>query len=86
MTTMTSSEFTQHADTAQRQARHAPVVITDQGKPRLVLLDYEEYRRLKGPEKTLAQWFEQGNPEAADVDFPIEPRSTAQRPKVDLGD
>lgn len=53
MKTMSSREFNQDAARAKRAAREGPVFITERGEPALVLMSMEEYRRLKGPQKTI---------------------------------
>ena len=42
MQTYTSHEFNQHASEAQKAAHAAPVLITSQGKPDLVLISHAE--------------------------------------------
>ena len=51
MQTYTSHEFNQHASEAQKAAHTAPVLITLQGKPGLVLISHAEYTRLTGQKK-----------------------------------
>lgn len=53
MTTLSSREFNQDAARAKRAAKNGPVFITDRGKPSLVLLSIDDYRRLKGPKKSI---------------------------------
>ena len=53
MTTLSSREFNQDAARAKREAKKGPVFITDRGKPSLVLLSIEEYRRLKRPKQSI---------------------------------
>ncbi len=66
MTTLSSREFNQDAARAKRAAREGPVFITDRGKPALVLLSIEDYRRLAGSKKSIV---EQLSMPDADVDF-----------------
>lgn len=42
---MTSREFNQQLNQAQKAAKIAPVIITNRGKPAFVLMSYEEYRK-----------------------------------------
>jgi len=70
MTTMTSREFNQDASRAKRAAMDGPVFITDRGEPAHVLLTIEEYKKLTGPDRNLAQML--ACPEAENIDF--EPR------------
>lgn len=70
MITMTSREFNQDAGRAKRAAMDGPVFITDRGKPAHVLLTIEDYKKLTGPRRNLAEIL--ACPESADIDF--EPR------------
>ncbi len=45
---MTSRELNQDLARAKREACNGPVIITDRGRPAHVLMEYEDYRRLKG--------------------------------------
>ena len=45
VTTLTSREFNQDRARAKRAARLGPVIVTDRGKPDLVLLNYADYQR-----------------------------------------
>lgn len=81
---VSSRQFNQSVGKAQRAANTAPVFITNRGKTAYVLMSKAEYDRLtQNQPKTLAQWYAQAAPEVADVDLPIEPRSTAARADVD---
>lgn len=46
MSVFSSREFNQDAGKAKKAASRGPVFITDRGKPSLVLLSIEDYRRL----------------------------------------
>lgn len=65
--TVTSREFNQNIGKAQRQAHQEPVIITNRGKPDLVLLSYDEYQRMVGKKQTLLEAI--GNHDAAFIDF-----------------
>lgn len=67
MITMTSREFNQNAGWAKQAALNGPVFITVRGEPAHVLLTIEEYRKLAGPRRTLAEML--ACPEAASIDF-----------------
>ena len=67
MTTMTSREFNQDAGRAKRAALDGPVFITDRGEPAHVLLTIEDYNKLTGPRRNLAEIL--ASPEAANIDF-----------------
>lgn len=67
ITTLSSRELNQDVGRAKRAAMNGPVVITDRGKPAHVLLSYEEYQRLTGRPRTLAEAL--AMPGVADIDF-----------------
>jgi prevent-host-death family protein len=67
-TTLSSREFNQDTSRAKKAAKDGPVFITDRGRPAHVLLTIEEYRRLAGRGKSLAEALAQPEPEA-DFDF-----------------
>lgn len=67
--TISSREFHQDAAGAKRAAREGPVFITDRGRPAHVLMTVEEYRRLAGPRRNLAEMLA-GAPEVAEFDPP----------------
>ncbi len=67
MTTMTSREFNQDAGRAKRAALDGPVFITDRGEPAHVLLTIEDYKKLSGPCRNLAEML--ACPEAENIDF-----------------
>ncbi|MDO4879298.1 MAG: type II toxin-antitoxin system Phd/YefM family antitoxin [Neisseria sp.] len=85
--TIGSREFNQHPSRAQKQAAISPVFITTRGKMSHVLISYEEYRRLAGsPKNALEALQSLDAPDVSEIDLPIPPRSTAQRPPVDFGE
>ena len=67
VTTLSSREFNQDTSRAKKAARRGPVFITDRGRPAHVLLSIEEYRKLAGRSKTLAEALHM--PGAAEVEF-----------------
>ena len=79
MQTFTSHEFNQRASEAQKAAHTAPVLITLQGKPDLVLISHAEYARLTG-QKNAVSILEALTPSAelaakmADIELEIPPR------------
>jgi hypothetical protein len=82
---ISKQEFSQN--TQANLAQTEPVFITEQGQIVKVMLSYEEYQNLKKPSsknKTLLNCFAAGNPEVADVELEIPPRSKLQRPSVDF--
>jgi prevent-host-death family protein len=55
ITTLSSREFNQDTSRAKKAASEGPVFITDRGKPAHVLLSIEEYRRLSGGQRSIAE-------------------------------
>ncbi|MEN5116799.1 type II toxin-antitoxin system Phd/YefM family antitoxin [Luteimonas sp. TWI662] len=83
MTTLTSRELNQDVGRAKREANHGPVFITDRGKPAHVLLSIEDYRRLTGRRRSLAEAL--AMPGAADIEFdPPRPRDVPRLHEFDL--
>ena len=67
ITTVTSRELNQDVGRAKRAAKSGPVFITDRGKPAHVLLSIEDYQRLTGKGRNLAEALSM--PGMADIDF-----------------
>ena len=67
--TITSRVFNQDAAGAKRAASQGPVFITDRGRPAHVLLSIEEYRRLLGPERSIADLL--ALPGGEDLELPL---------------
>lgn len=82
MQSITSREFNQDVGKAKRAAEKGPVFITDRGTPAHVLLTVEEYYRLTGSTKSVADLLSM--PESAEIEFA--PRRSASVPQraVDL--
>ncbi|MFT4161047.1 type II toxin-antitoxin system prevent-host-death family antitoxin [Shinella sp.] len=55
ITTLSSREFQQNANQAQKAARSGPVFITNRGRTAHVLLSYEEYQRITGSRRNLVE-------------------------------
>ncbi|CAK7254935.1 type II toxin-antitoxin system Phd/YefM family antitoxin [Shinella yambaruensis] len=55
ITTLSSREFQQNANKAQKAAKDGPVFITNRGRTAHVLLSYEEYRQLTGGRRSLVE-------------------------------
>lgn len=53
-TTLSSREFNQQVSRAKKAAEDGPVIITDRGEPAHVLLTFEEYQRLCGSQRKIA--------------------------------
>jgi prevent-host-death family protein len=81
ITTLSSREFNQDTSRAKKAAAEGPVFITDRGKPAHVLLSIEEYQRLTGKRRNIADLL--AMPGLADIDLEIPPRTERAKP-VDL--
>ena len=81
VTTFTSREFNQNLARAKRAAKSGPVIVTDRGRPAHVLLGIDDYRRLAGKSRNLAEALSMAG--LADIDF--EPaRVRIESPAADL--
>lgn len=78
-----SREFNQRTNQAQKAAHAAPVLITNRGRPDLVLMSHAEFLRLSGKPKSMLEALA-ALPDAADIELEIPLRSTAQRRPVEL--
>ena len=67
ITKVSSREFNQNTGRAKMAAKKGPVFITDRGRPSHVLLTAEEYERLAGGQKNVAELL--AMPEAAAIEF-----------------
>jgi prevent-host-death family protein len=67
ITTLSSRDFNQDTSRAKKATVRGPVIITDRGKPAHVLLSIEEYRRLAGTHRKIADAL--AMPGVADIDF-----------------
>jgi prevent-host-death family protein len=67
ITTMSSREFNQDASGAKKAAGKGPVFITDRGRPAHVLLTVEDYQRLAGGQRKIADAL--AMPGVEDVEF-----------------
>lgn len=75
ITTLSSRELNQDVGRAKKAAKSGPVFITDRGKPAHVLLSFEDYQRLTGQRRSIADAL--AMPELAEIDF--------QPPRVAIG-
>jgi prevent-host-death family protein len=66
-TKLSSREFNQDTSRAKRAAKRGPVFITDRGRPSHVLLTVEDYQRITGGQKSIAELL--AMPEAARIEF-----------------
>ena len=67
ITKLSSREFNQDTSRAKRAAKRGPVFITDRGRPSHVLLTVEEYEKIAGGQKSIAELL--AMPEAARIEF-----------------
>ena len=81
ITTLTSRELNHDVSSAKKAAKDGPVVITDRGKPSHVLMTYDDFRRLSGKHRSLAQAL--AMPGLSDIDFDP-PRAEIAPRGVDL--
>ena len=75
ITTLSSREFNQDTSRAKKAASGGPVFITDRGKPAHVLLSIEDYRRITGAGRKIADAL--AMPGLAEIDF--------DPPRVNIG-
>ncbi len=81
-TTLTSREANQNISRAKRASRDGPVIITERGKPALVLLDYTEFLRLTGKPPSILEALQMPDMESVELELP--PRSKELPRDVDL--
>jgi prevent-host-death family protein len=67
ITKLSGREFNQDTSRAKRAAKRGPVFITDRGRPSHVLLTVEEYERITGGQKSVADLL--AMPAAAEIEF-----------------
>ena len=67
VTTVSSRALNQDVGRAKRATKSGPVVITNRGKPAHVLLSIEDYRRLSGQQRSLAEAL--SRPGLSDIEF-----------------
>ena len=67
ITTLSSREFNQDTSRAKKAASDGPVFITDRGRPAHVLLSIENYRRITGEHRKIADAL--AMPDVADIEF-----------------
>jgi prevent-host-death family protein len=78
ITTLSSREFNQDTGRAKKAAAEGPVFITDRGRPSHVLLSIEEYRRITGGRRKIADAL--AMPGVADIEFEPAPITFGVRP------
>jgi len=70
ITTISSRQFNQDASGAKNASRNGPVIITDRGRPAHVLLTIEEYRRLAGGGRKIADLLAMPGIEEVELEIP----------------
>ena len=83
-TTLTSRAFNQDVGKAKKAAEAGPVIITDRGEPKHVLLSIEEYRRLAQPRRTMGEMLSMPGIEDVDLESVLPQRTDYGRPPVDF--
>ena len=78
ITTLSSREFNQDTSRAKQATRKGPVFIADRGRPAHVLLTIDEYQRITGKSKSLADSLHL--PGAEDIEF--KPPKANELPKA----
>jgi prevent-host-death family protein len=78
ITTLSSREFNQDTSRAKKAAVKGPVFITDRGKPAHVLLSIEQYQRLAGTHRKIADAL--AMPDGDQVEFDPPRVTIASRP------
>lgn len=81
--TLSSRELSEDIDGARSATRDGPVIITEDGHPAQVLLSIEEFRRLQGVGRNIADLLFM--PELGDADLAIPKRSIEPSRPIDLG-
>lgn len=71
ITTLSSREFNQDTSRAKKNASEGPVFITDRGKPAHVLLTIEEYQRITGKRRNIADALAMQNIAEVGVEFDL---------------
>lgn len=78
ITTLSSRELNQDVTRAKKAAKNGPVIITDRGKPAHVLLSIEEYQRLTGQRRNIADSLSM--PDVVDIEFESQRMTINLRP------
>jgi prevent-host-death family protein len=69
--TISSREFQQNANLAQKASQNGPVIITNRGKPAQVLLSITDYQRMIGKHRNIVDALSM--PGLAEIDFDLPP-------------
>lgn len=81
ITTLSSRELNQDVSRAKKAASLGPVFITDRGRPAHVLLTFEDYQKLTGQRRNIAEAL--AVPGVEDLDFEA-PRAAIKANPADL--
>jgi len=65
---LSSRDFNRDPGRAKRAARNGPVFVTERSKAALVVLSIEDYEKLTGQDRSLADMLTHAEP----LDFPVE--------------
>lgn len=68
--TFSSRELNQDIGRAKKAAKRGPVFITDRGKPAHVLMSYEDYQKLSGKRRNIADALAMPGIADVDIEFP----------------
>lgn len=83
---MTSREFNQDLGRAKRESMREPIIITDRGAPKHVLMSYEEYQLMtaKKPQSAYEWLCSLEHADVSDIELNIPVRSSRRRAEVEL--
>lgn len=81
ITTLSSRELNQDVSRAKKAASLGPVFITDRGRPAHVLLTFEDYQKLTGQRRNIAEAL--AVPGVEDLDFEA-PRAVIKAKPADM--
>ena len=69
-TTLSSRQFNQDASKAKKAAAAGPVIITDRGRPAHVLMTFDDYRKIAGGSRKIADLLAMPGIDDIDLDIP----------------
>jgi prevent-host-death family protein len=81
ITTLSSRELNQDIGKAKKASLNGPVFITDRGRPAHVLLSIDDYQRITGQRRTIADLL--AMPGLTDIDLEV-PARTERARAIDL--
>jgi len=79
ITTLSSREFQQNANLAQKASQKGPVFITNRGEPVQVLLSIKDYQKMSGKKRNIVDALSMAGLDEIDFDLTLSrllPRST----------